>query len=96
MDELSSLKMQQDANDYNENDDDDDNDDVTVFARMTLHANSAHCALEASPLSPADHIIIIHHTSISYISIIIIITRPRPAFGRLGLGGLSGGNSSHG
>ena len=70
MDELSSLKMQQDANNYNENDDYDDNDDVT---RMTLHANLAHCALEASPLSPADHIIIIHHTSISYISIIIII-----------------------
>ena len=58
--------MQQDANDYNENDDYDDNDDVTVFARMTLHANSAHCALEASPLSPADHIIIIHRRT-SYI-----------------------------
>ena len=28
--------------------------------------------------------------------IIIIITRPRPAFGRLGLGGSSGGYSSHG
>ena len=27
---------------------------------------------------------------------IIIITRPRPAFGRLGLGGSSGGYSSHG
>ena len=26
----------------------------------------------------------------------IIITRPRPAFGRLGLGGSSGGYSSHG
>ena len=30
------------------------------------------------------------------IIIIIIITRPRPAFGRLGLGGSLGGNSSHG
>ena len=30
------------------------------------------------------------------IIIIIIITRPRPAFGRLGLGGSSGGYSSHG
>ena len=30
------------------------------------------------------------------IIIIIIITRPWPAFGRLGLGGSSGGYSSHG
>ena len=30
------------------------------------------------------------------IIIIIIFTRPRPAFGRLGLGGWSGGYSSHG
>ena len=30
------------------------------------------------------------------IIIIIIITRPRPAFGRLGLGGLSRGYSSNG
>ena len=30
------------------------------------------------------------------IIIIIIITRPRPAFGRLGLGGSSKGYSSHG
>ena len=30
------------------------------------------------------------------IIIVIIITRPRPAFGRLGLGGSSGGYSSHG
>ena len=28
--------------------------------------------------------------------VVIIITRPRPAFGRLGLGGSSGGYSSHG
>ena len=28
--------------------------------------------------------------------IIIIVTRPRPAFGRLGLGGLSRGYNSHG
>ena len=28
--------------------------------------------------------------------VIIILTRPRPAFGRLGLGGSSRGNSSHG
>ena len=35
-------------------------------------------------------------TTISIIIIIIIIiTRPRPAFGRLGLGGSSGGYSSH-
>ena len=60
-----------DNNDYDDNDDD-DNDDVSVFARMTLHAYSAHCALEASPLSHADHIIIIHqhqhqhHTSASW------------------------------
>ena len=31
-----------------------------------------------------------------YTTIIIIITRPRPAFGRLGLGGSSGGYNSHG
>ena len=52
-------------------DDDGNDDDVSVFARMTLHAYSAHCALEASPLSNADH----HHTSASseYIVTIIII-----------------------
>ena len=48
-----------DDNDDNDSNDDDDNDDVSVFARMTLHAYSAHCALEASPLSAAGD----HHTS---------------------------------
>ena len=57
-----------DDNDDNDSNDDDDNDDVSVFAKMTVHAYSAHCALEASPLALADH----HHTSASasYISII--------------------------
>ena len=55
-----------DDNDDNDSNDDDNNDDVSVFARMTLHAYSAHCALEPSPLSLADH----HHASASYISII--------------------------
>ena len=55
-----------DDNDDDDDDENDNNDDVSVFARMTVHAYSAHCALEASPLSPADH----HHTSAtaSYIS----------------------------
>ena len=33
---------------------------------------------------------------VAIVIFIIIITRPWPAFGRLGLGGLSGGYSSHG
>ena len=40
--------------------------------------------------------IVINSIVIISIIIIIIITRPRPAFGRLGLGGSSEGYSSHG
>ena len=36
------------------------------------------------------------HPACAHPAFVIIITRPRPAFGRLGLGGLSGGHSSHG
>ena len=41
-------------------------------------------------------IIVIILVIVIVIVVIIIITRPRPAFGRLGLGGSSGGYSSHG
>ena len=36
------------------------------------------------------------HPACAHPAFVIIITRPRPAFGRLGLGGLSGGHISHG
>ena len=52
--------------------------------------------VEASvPLNTLIIIIIIITITITITIIIIIITRPWPAFGRLGLGGSSGGYSSH-
>ena len=36
--------------DDNDDNNDDDNDDVSVFAKMTVHAYSAHCALRLSTI----------------------------------------------
>ena len=62
---------------------------MTPVERRAVDPISAHIA-------PTFIIITVIVIVIVIIIIIIIVTRPRPAFGRLGLGGSSGGYSSHG
>ena len=47
---------------------------------IALHHNLSHCCVNI----------------VNIVIIVIITTRPRPAFGRLGLGGLLGGYTYHG
>ena len=63
--------------------------------RSNIEAISVAHAAE-SDKSVTSHHSLLHLNSCHTVVIIIIITRPWPAFGRLGLGGSSGGYSSHG
>ena len=72
---------------YDDNGDDDDENDSDDGRSMEFE--TPLCPINNRPSSASDDIIII-------IIIIIIITRPRPAFGRLGLGRSSGGKTSGG
>ena len=89
-DHEDDVEEEEDAEHEHDVDDDDEEEEAFMMAFVTWFQKEAGQIVKGG----TSEVTVVG--SVLLINIIIIITRPRPAFGRLGLGGSSGGYSSHG